>query len=442
MNSQGCVPVPYDRETVARIVRETGIDLRTASIREMNRVVNEIEKEIGARFIRMEFGIPGLPPHPIAIEAEIEALRDKGLAQHYAPFDGVPALKEEASRFAKLFMNLDLPPVSCVPTVGAMQGCFVSLAVAGHVDPAKRTVLFLEPGFPVNKQQCRFLGLNYDRIDMYDHRGEKLVRALEERLGRGDVAAVLWSSPNNPAWIILSEDELRGMAEVMDRHRAIAIEDLAYFGMDFRKDYGKPGKPPYQPTIARYMKRCFVIVSSSKAFSYAGQRVAITYVSPHLLNEESAHLEKHHGTRRIGYAFIHGGLYPMTACIAEGPQHGLAALLKAVNDGTIPFLEDVKEYARRAAAMKRAFLSNGFRLVYDNDLGEPLADGFYFTVSHPKFAEGWELVAELLHYGVSAITLASAGSVRTEGLRACTSLTTLDEIPELEARLKRFAEKQ
>ncbi|MBM3320211.1 MAG: pyridoxal phosphate-dependent aminotransferase [Candidatus Eisenbacteria bacterium] len=440
MEQQANASVPFDRETVARIVREAGIDLCTASIREMNRIVNEIEKELGVRFIRMEFGIPGLPPHPIAVEAEIEALRDKGLAQHYAPFDGVPALKEEASRFAKLFMNLDFPPVACVPTVGAMQGCFVSLAVAGNVDPAKRTILFLDPGFPVNKQQCRFLGLETDRIDLYDHRGETLVRALDERLARGDVAAVLWSSPNNPAWIILSEEELRGMAETMERHRAIAIEDLAYFGMDFRKDYGKPGKPPYQPTIARYMNRCFVIVSSSKAFSYAGQRVAVTYISPSLLREESPHLEARHGTRKIGYAFIHGGIYPMTACIAEGPQHGLAALFKAVNDGAVPFLEDVKEYARRAAAMKKAFLSNGFRLVYDNDLGEPLADGFYFTLSHPRFDEGWKLVAELLHYGVSAITLATAGSTRTEGLRACTSLTTLDRIPALEERLRKFQE--
>ncbi|MBN1824724.1 MAG: pyridoxal phosphate-dependent aminotransferase [Candidatus Eisenbacteria bacterium] len=431
--------VPFDRETVARIVREAGVDLSTASIREMNRVVNEIEQALDVRFIRMEFGIPGLPPNPAGVEAEITALREKGVAQRYAPFDGVPELKAEAARFAKNFMNLDLPPSCCVPTVGAMQGCFVSLAVAGHVDPGKDTVLFLDPGFPVNKQQTRFLGLKTDHIDFYDHRGEKLIRALDERLAKGDVAAVLWSSPNNPSWIILTEEELAGMAEAIDRHGAIAIEDLAYFGMDFRKEYGRPGEPPYQPTIGRHGKRWFSVVSSSKSFSYAGQRVAITFLSPALLEERSPHLKDRFGTEKIGYAFIHGGVYPITACTPEGPQYGLLALLKGVNDGTIPFLQDVKEYARRAAAMKKAFLENGFRLVYDNDLGEPLADGFYFTLSHPKYDEGWKLIAELLHYGISAITLDTAGSVRTEGLRACTSLTSLDQIPELEERLRAFA---
>lgn len=431
--------VPFDRQKIKRIVDEAGVDLKSASIREMNRVVNTIENELGVRFIRMEFGIPGLPPHPAAIDAEIEALREKGLAQRYAPFDGIPELKKEAARFAKNFMNIDLPPSCCVPTVGAMQGCFVSLSVAGCVDPSKKTILFLDPGFPVNKMQTAFLDLESDSIDFYDHRGDALIRALDERLAKGDVAAVLWSSPNNPSWIILCEEELKGMAEVMDRHRAIAIEDLAYFGMDFRRDYGKPGEPPYQPTIARYMKRWFSIVSSSKSFSYAGQRAAITFISPGLMSEESPHLEKRFGTKSTGYAFVHGGLYAMIACAPEGPQAGLAALLRGVNTGEIPFLEDVRVYGERAKAMKRVFLNSGFRLVYDNDLGEPIGDGFYFTLSHPTFTEGYKLIGELLHYGISAITLSSAGSIRTEGLRACTSLTGLDRIPELEERLEKFS---
>ena len=33
------------------------------------------------------------------------------------------------------------------------------------------------------------------------------------------------------------------------KYDVIVIEDLAYFGMDFRKDYSDPGVPPFQPTI-------------------------------------------------------------------------------------------------------------------------------------------------------------------------------------------------
>ena len=161
------------------------------------------------------------------------------------------------------------------PTVGAMEGCFATLALASNLFEDRRTVLFLEPGFPVNKLQTRLLGLERASLDLYDYRGEALVEAIERRVAEGDVCAIIWSSPNNPAWVVLDEDELAGIGRVCDRHSVLAIEDLAYFGMDVRRDYTRPGEPPYQPTVLRYTRRGVCIVSSSKMFSYAGQRIAV-----------------------------------------------------------------------------------------------------------------------------------------------------------------------
>ena len=73
-----------------------------------------------ASCIRMEFGIPGLPVSPIAIEAEAEALGQLGVGHVYSPSEGIPPLKEEASRFVKAFLDLDVPPSCCIPTVGAI----------------------------------------------------------------------------------------------------------------------------------------------------------------------------------------------------------------------------------------------------------------------------------------------------------------------------------
>jgi aspartate/methionine/tyrosine aminotransferase len=404
----------------------------------MNKLVNAIEQDLGIRFIRMEFGIPGLPAVPLAVEAEIEALRGGAVAHVYSPFEGLPALKEEASRFVKLYLDLDVPPVCCIPTVGAMQGCFASLAVAGRRHPDRRTVLFLEPGFPVNKLQTRFLGLDNAQIDFFDHRGDDLVRAVEERVSRGDVCAMIWSSPNNPTWIVLKEQELRGLGRICEEHDILAIEDLAYFGMDNRQDYFTPGEPPFQPTVMRYTQRAITILSSSKIFNYAGQRIALAVISPGLLDRRNPHLEAAFGTADTVHAFVHGVLYPITACVPETPQYGLLALLRAANRGDRDLFGSAAEYSRRARIMKKLFLENGFRLVYDNDLGEPLADGFYFTISYPGFDDGVELLKEMLHYGISAITLETAGSCRREGLRACVSLVKDDQFPVLEQRLRRF----
>jgi len=431
--------IPIERETMRRIVEKKKIDVRGASIREMNNLINTIEQELGIRFIRMEFGIPGLPTHRIAVEAEAEALRDRKVGHVYAPFEGLPALKEEIARFVKLFMNLDVSARCCIPVVGAMEGCFASLALASRMRPDARKVICLEPGFPVNKLQLRFLGLEREPIDFYDHRGETLVRAVEKRAERGDVCAVLWSSPNNPSWVTLKRSELEGLGRVCDRHGIVAIEDLAYFGMDVRQDYYTPGEPPFQPTVLEHTRHGISIVSSSKIFSYAGQRIAMLVVSPALFESELPALKASLGTTSVGHALLHGILYPLTACVPESPQYGLLALLRAANGGDRGVFEPARVYASRAAVMKRLFLENGFRLVYDNDLGEPLSDGFYFTISHPAFEHGYELVGELLHYGISAITLETTGSCRTEGLRACVSLVSEDRFDVLEDRLRKFA---
>ena len=430
--------IPLDAGSIREIVTGQRFDVRSASIREMNKLVNAIEEKLDVRFIRMEFGIPGLPANPIAIEAERQALIERQVGHIYAPFEGIPPLKKEASRFIKLFMNIDIPPSCCIPTVGAMEGCFASLALASRLRRGADTVLCLEPGFPVNKLQMRFLGVKNESIDFYDHRGDKLLRAVEERAKRGDICAILWSSPNNPSWIVLKESELQGLGRICDDHGLIAIEDLAYFGMDLRQDYTRPGEPPYQPTVMRYSKHGICIISSSKMFSYAGQRIAITVVSPELMERESSDLVQNYGTANIGHAFVHGVLYPITACVPETPQYGLLALLQAANAGERSLWEPAREYARRAKLMKKLFFENGFTLVYDNDLGEPLADGFYFTVAYPGFENGADLLGELLHYGISAITLETTGSCRTEGLRACVSMTRPDQFPVLEERLRKF----
>ena len=432
--------VPFDREAVRRIIEAQPFNVRKASIREMNRLVNAIEAGLNVRFIRMEFGIPGLPVSDIAVQAEIEALRDLHVGNVYAPFDGLPQLREEAARFVKLFMGLDVPAACCVPTVGAMEGCFASLALANRMHESRHTVIFLQPGFPVNQQQARFLGIKTHSIDFYDHRGDALIRAVEERIRQGDVCGILWSSPNNPSWIVLNEHELRGIGRLCDHYDVLAIEDLAYFGMDLRQDVLVPGSPPYQPTVLRYTGSGISVISSSKMFSYAGQRIGISVLHPDLAERRVPDLADRLGSPLVRHAFMHGILYPLKASVPESPQYGLLALFKAANAGDRSLFAPAMEYARRAKSMKKIFLDHGFRLVYDNDLGEPLSDGFYFTLSYPGFDDGADLIVELLHYGVSAITLDATGSCRKEGLRACVSLTGPELYETLSDRVRKFHE--
>lgn len=407
-----------------------------ASIREIVSIVNRIELKTGVKFVRMEMGVPGLPPPSIGVEAEIEALRN-GVSALYPDIAGLHILKSEASRFIKLFLDADVNPRGCIPTVGSMLGSMLCFLVANRNDRNKEGTLFIDPGFPVQKQQVKMLGHDYFSFDVYNFRGKKLKAKLESYLRTGRVSSLLYSNPNNPTWLCLSEDELATIGELANKYDVIVIEDLAYFGMDFRKDYSVPGKPPFQPTVAHYAIDYILLISSSKIFSYAGQRIGMMAISDHLFNRSYPDLLRYYSSDKFGHSAIYGALYGLSAGVAHSVQYGLAALLKAVNDGTYKFRDEILEYGEKARLMKKMFTDNGFKIVYDKDSDEPLANGFYFTVSYPGMS-GDELLENLLHYGISAITLDTTGSEHPEGLRACVSLVPRTMFGDLDFRLKKF----
>ncbi len=430
--------IPIEKNIVDKILKEMPFaDIGDASIREVVKLVNAIETETGTKFMRMEMGVPGLDVSEIALEAEIKAFKD-GFASKYAPIAGIKPLKDEISRFVKNFLDIDISPDYCFATVGSAQGSTALFMVASRTDRNKRGVLFIDPGFPVQKLQIKVLGYEYDTFDVFDYRGEKLREKLEELIIERKISSVLYSNPNNPTWISFTDEELKIIGELATKHNVIVIEDLAYFGMDFRKDYSKPGEPPYQPTVAKYTDNWTMLISSSKAFSYAGQRVGMLVVSEKVYKSRFPDLKRFYATDQFGHSLIYNALYVLSAGVSHTPQYGLAALLKAVNDGKYNYRNDVKEYGERAAIMKKMFLENGFKLVYDNDLGEPLADGFYFTLSYPGMT-GSQLLHNLLYYGISAIALQTTGSEHSEGLRACVSQINKSMFPELERRLKLFS---
>jgi len=426
-----------DYQTVAEKIKNSGLKtVGRSSIREIVRLVNEIEQATGEKFIRMEMGVPGLAPPEVGTQAEIEALK-AGVASKYPMIEGVAHLKDEIARFVKNFLDIDVSRNSCIPTVGSMQGSFGAFLLTSLLDSKKDTILFIDPGFPVQKQQMDVLGLKSEAFDVYNFRGEALREKLESYLKKGNISAILYSNPNNPSWICFTDTELKIIAELAKQYDVIVMEDLAYFAMDFRKDYSVPGQAPYQPTVAKYTDNWLMFISSSKSFSYAGQRVGMMVISDTLFNREYRTLEAKFGNPSFGYNMIYKVLYALSSGVSHAPQYGLAAMLKAVNDGKYDFVAEIREYGERAAIMKRLFTDNGFKIVYDKDENEPLADGFYFTFSYPGM-DGVELLERLIYYGISAISLAITGSERVEGLRACVSQTQRSQFEALEQRLRLF----
>jgi aspartate/methionine/tyrosine aminotransferase len=426
---------PVEKNIIDAALKQYDIKyVSRTSIRELVAVIKYIEKEAGIRFIRMDMGVPGLPSPRVGIEAEIEALQ-RYKSGEYAEIEGFAGLKKEASRFVKNFLDVEVSERSCISTAGAIMGSMAAFLIASKRNSKRNGVLFFDPGFPVQKKQALALDLPVFSMEVFNFRGEKLRDELERICSENPVSMILYSNPNNPTWTSLTPMELQIIGEIANKYDIIIIEDLAYFGMDFRQNYGIPGQPPFQPTVAKYTNNYFMLISSSKAFNYAGQRVGIMVVSDELYQREYPELEARGYNPRLGPALFIDGITMFSAGVGHTAQYGLAAILKAANNGEFEFLEPLKVYEERARTMKNIFSKYGFKLAYDRDGDIPLADGFYFTVKK----EGLDtetICRKFLEYGLGSISLTICGSTLTDGVRICTSQIKEGDFEELENRLQ------
>lgn len=427
----------FSEELVQEAARVNHVaDLSHATIGETLLVAQYLEQKTGLLFIRMDQGSPGLPCNAFGIEAEKKAL-DAGVNSQYPAAAGIPELKEAASRFVKAFLDIDISPRACIPTVGSVAGSFGAFIACCQRDEKKNKVLFIDPGFPIQKSQLRILGIGWKSFDIYPYRGQALREKLEQEVSGGDIAAIIYSNPNNPAWISLEEEELQIIGETATKHDIIVMEDLAYFAMDSRRDLSRPFQPPFVRTVARYTDNYLLMLSASKIFSYAGGRIALVCISDKLFDRQFPALAKRYNDSGVfGPTFIASIQYMITSGCTASTQYAYAEMLRLSCEGVINFVEDTKAYAERARRMKKIFCDNGFTITYPRDVTEEIGDGFFFSLSYPGMTGG-ELVSELISYGVSSINLDTTGSLE-HGVRACTSRMRDELYPVLEERMKMF----
>ena len=429
---------PLTEDVLLQNMRDMDIEqISKATIRQAVALSASLEKILGEPFSRLEIGVPGLDPCREGVEAQKRAL-DSGIASVYPSIEGLPALKEAASRFIKAFVNIDVDPKCIVPTVGSMQGSYNLTLECSQLRPGRDTMLYIHPGFPANLTQARVLGVRHEAFDIYEYRGEKLRDKLESYFATGRIAAILFSNPNNPTWVCLTEEELQIIGELANKYDVIVLEDMAYMCMDFRTDLSHPFEAPFQPTVARYTDNYIIMLSASKIFSYAGERIALVAFNNKLFRRQFEGLRERYGIARMGQNFIHTFLYAASSGTSHSAQYAMAAMLQGAADGTLPFVHNVSEYGRRAKIVKELFIKHGFHIVYDHDMDRPIADGFFFTAGYGDMDDE-TLMRCLMRCGISSIGLNTTGSGQY-GVRVCVSALRTDaDFQRLDERLAMFA---
>jgi aspartate/methionine/tyrosine aminotransferase len=222
----------------------------------------------GRSIVHLEIGEPDFDTPANAREAAKKAL-DAG-ATHYAPFAGIPALREAIAADATARKGFDVTPDRVFVTVGG-KGVMV-YAILALVDPGDE-VIVPDPGYPIYESLTRFVGgtpvpipirmANEFRLDV-----DELASLITPR-----TKLIVINSPANPTGGVLTRSDLERIAELATRHDLLVLADeiygrILYDGMEHVSIASLPGMAD----------RTIVLDGFSKTFAMTGWRLGYAIV--------------------------------------------------------------------------------------------------------------------------------------------------------------------
>jgi len=209
-------------------------------------------------------GEPDFEPPEHVLEAAKRAI-DTGCSK-YTAVTGIPALKEAICSATEHMRGWRPKNENVCVSVGAKHALF-NLAIALY-EPGDEVVI-PKPYWVSYPEQVRLVGATPVLVDTREEDGWKLSPAQLERALTPRTKAVILCSPSNPTGIAYTEDETRGLLDVIRKHDCWLVVDeiygeLVYDGLRF------VSAAKIAPDLH---DRLIVIDGVSKTFAMTGWRI-------------------------------------------------------------------------------------------------------------------------------------------------------------------------
>jgi len=226
----------------------------------------------------LALGQPLGEPSPAVRKALQRAAAERGGPERfgYMPNLGYPEVRERAAR------DVNFPGVTrdCVAMTGGA-GAAVSLALRTFVD-AGDDVIGIVPYFGEYRAYCAAVGARFVPVESHDDMSLDL-EALQAALSIHTTAVIL-NTPNNPSGHVVDEDEMRGLASLLDAHRAstgrrvVLIVDAVYQRLVY--------PPAHHLNAMDYYDATVLARSFSKDLGLAGERIGYLALHPELCDAQ------------------------------------------------------------------------------------------------------------------------------------------------------------
>ncbi len=229
--------------------------------------ITDLSNQAGA--VNLSQGFPDFDG-PLDIRREAAALIVEGPNQ-YAPSIGIKPLRDAiAEKMSRFYGVAVCPDTEITVTAGASEGLAATLL--GLVNPGDEVVL-LDPSYDLYPPMVCRAGGKPVRVPLNPDGTlprERLVSAFTDR-----TRAIVINNPQNPCGKVYTDEELRLIADLCQRHDAVALGDevyehLVYDGGCHRTLLSVPG----------LRDRAAVVSSTAKTFSMTGWKVGYVIAAP------------------------------------------------------------------------------------------------------------------------------------------------------------------
>ncbi|MCK4351286.1 MAG: aminotransferase class I/II-fold pyridoxal phosphate-dependent enzyme, partial [Candidatus Krumholzibacteria bacterium] len=186
----------------------------------------------GREIIHLEIGEPDFDTPRNIIDAAIDAL-NKGYT-HYGPSAGMLDVRKVFAEFITKDRGIEVGPENIVICPGAKPILFFSILAL--VDKGDE-VIYPNPGFPIYESVINFVGAKPVPIPLREEKAFSFDLDEMRELVNDKTKLIIINSPQNPTGGVLTSDDMKGIAELADKHDAWILSDEVYSKMIYEGEH-------------------------------------------------------------------------------------------------------------------------------------------------------------------------------------------------------------
>ena len=226
--------------------------------------------------IALTLGEPNFETPAYIKEAAKKALDEN--YTHYAPNAGLPVLREAIAKRYQKSHWAGYKAENVIVTVGALEG--LTLGMLALLNPGDE-ILVPDPGFANYYGQAKIVGAVPVPVPAHEENGFNMTAADIEKCITPKTKAIIVNSPCNPTGAVMSEADVRAIAEVVKKHNLWVFSDEPYDAIVY------DGVKAFSMAEIDEVRDHVVILNSfSKTYAMTGWRVGFLLMSdPNYIKE-------------------------------------------------------------------------------------------------------------------------------------------------------------